>query len=155
MKRAEFLRQMEERLRKRRQELLATLAGEVGQLRLTEDRLVGDTADLAVEEDYGQINANLAGLISDEVRQIDAALERLANGTYGICEDCGRAIPMARLTVLPFATQCVRCKEQAERHEQPTEPLAHWDRLADESGEDGEESENQIDWQALAQELAA
>lgn len=43
------------------------------------------------------------------VQQIDVALERLDNGTYGDCEDCGEAIPIERLRALPHTTRCVSC----------------------------------------------
>jgi len=46
------------------------------------------------------------------IEQVQAALRRLENGTYGVCEGCGQAISPERLQALPFATQCVRCKEK-------------------------------------------
>ncbi len=46
------------------------------------------------------------------IEQVQAALRRLENGTYGVCEGCGEAISPERLQALPFATQCVRCKEK-------------------------------------------
>lgn len=48
------------------------------------------------------------------VQQIDAALERLHAGRYGVCAGCGEAIPIARLRALPFATQCVNCQVERE-----------------------------------------
>jgi DnaK suppressor protein len=45
----------------------------------------------------------------DIVRKIDHAQDRIANGNYGNCETCGNAIPVARLGVLPHASQCVGC----------------------------------------------
>ena len=41
--------------------------------------------------------------------QVDSALAKLENGTYGVCESCGESIPVARLEVLPYATKCVSC----------------------------------------------
>jgi DnaK suppressor protein len=41
--------------------------------------------------------------------EIDAALERLARGTYGVCTECGAAIPAERLEVRPTARSCVGC----------------------------------------------
>jgi DnaK suppressor protein len=38
------------------------------------------------------------------------ALRRMTEGSYGICEDCGKAIPLGRLRSLPHARQCVRCQ---------------------------------------------
>ena len=49
-----------------------------------------------------------------QIDQIDMALGKIDNGTYGICEDCGGEIPLARLEALPFATQCIECKRKAE-----------------------------------------
>jgi len=47
------------------------------------------------------------------VAEIDAAMERLAEGRYGSCLHCGTAIPAERLRLRPFATGCVACEEQA------------------------------------------
>ncbi len=47
--------------------------------------------------------------------QIETALERIEEGTYGQCEECGVKIPKSRLNAIPFATLCIRCAEQQER----------------------------------------
>jgi RNA polymerase-binding transcription factor DksA len=47
--------------------------------------------------------------------QIEHALERIDSGTYGVCEDCGRPIPKARIKALPMATLDAECKALAER----------------------------------------
>ena len=44
-----------------------------------------------------------------ELVELDAALERIAEGDYGLCASCGRAIPIGRLRLLPAATLCVPC----------------------------------------------
>src|SRR4051794_22174168 len=43
------------------------------------------------------------------VAELDLALERLREGTYGVCERCGRAIPVERLEIRPAARTCVTC----------------------------------------------
>jgi DnaK suppressor protein len=48
-----------------------------------------------------------------ELEELDAARERLAAGTYGLCASCGDPIPTGRLQVLPAATLCVPCAERA------------------------------------------
>jgi DnaK suppressor protein len=45
--------------------------------------------------------------------EIDAALDRIAAGTYGLCVHCGAAIPEERLEFRPFASGCVSCQESA------------------------------------------
>lgn len=51
---------------------------------------------------------------AEELDAIDAALARIADGTYGVCEDCGCDIPPARLHANPFTTRCVDCQTKAE-----------------------------------------
>ncbi len=48
------------------------------------------------------------------VEQITAALNRIAQGTYGLCSGCGRQITPARLEVLPHAATCIECQSHAE-----------------------------------------
>jgi DnaK suppressor protein len=50
----------------------------------------------------------------DMLEAIQRALDRLDDGSYGLCEDCGQAIPTVRLEMLPFASRCVACEEQRE-----------------------------------------
>lgn len=45
----------------------------------------------------------------DLLSKVDRALERVAAGSYGICESCGNSIPVERLDVLPYSTLCVEC----------------------------------------------
>jgi RNA polymerase-binding protein DksA len=49
------------------------------------------------------------------LKQVELALERMENGTYGICVDCEQPIPVARLEAVPTATRCVPCKEKAAK----------------------------------------
>jgi DnaK suppressor protein len=46
------------------------------------------------------------------LRQVDAALERLASGDFGICASCGRAISPKRLSAIPWAHCCIACQER-------------------------------------------
>jgi len=62
-----------------------------------------------------QRRAVLAGRDSAEVAAIDAALERLKNGTFGQCLRCGVAISAGRLQAQPSAATCLACQEQQER----------------------------------------
>jgi DnaK suppressor protein len=47
--------------------------------------------------------------------QIEASLERIEEGTYGQCEECGMKIPKSRLNAIPYAILCVRCAQQQEQ----------------------------------------
>lgn len=46
---------------------------------------------------------------------LEEALERIKNGTYGICRSCGNDIPRKRLEAVPHTTQCIHCKNKEER----------------------------------------
>ena len=48
------------------------------------------------------------------LEQIESSLERIEEGSYGQCEECGVKIPKARLNAIPYANLCVRCAEQQE-----------------------------------------
>jgi phage/conjugal plasmid C-4 type zinc finger TraR family protein len=78
-------------------------------------RLAGDLVDdaQAVETlERGQLGyARLA----QRARRITIALARLRDGSYGRCDECGKAIPPARLRALPGVATCVPCQEEVER----------------------------------------
>jgi DnaK suppressor protein len=46
--------------------------------------------------------------------EVDAALKRIAQGTYGRCEGCGGAISLGRMLVVPWASLCIRCQEEED-----------------------------------------
>ncbi|MCP9956666.1 MULTISPECIES: TraR/DksA family transcriptional regulator [Streptomyces] len=46
------------------------------------------------------------------LKEIDAAFERLADGTYGRCQGCGRPVPAERLEILPYTRHCVGCQRR-------------------------------------------
>ena len=52
------------------------------------------------------------------VSQIDSALEKIEDGTYGACEECGSVIARARLEALPFAGRCIGCQRRLELAEE-------------------------------------
>jgi DnaK suppressor protein len=49
------------------------------------------------------------------LEQIETSLERIEEGSYGHCDDCGVKIPKSRLNAIPYAVLCVRCAEQQEQ----------------------------------------
>jgi DnaK suppressor protein len=51
------------------------------------------------------------------LKEIDLALEKIEERTYGICESCDEHIPIERLKVKPFARYCIVCREEIERQE--------------------------------------
>jgi RNA polymerase-binding transcription factor DksA len=103
----------EERLRARLAEVEARIAAQ----RRAVDGIVESARDANVDDEHDpegatlawerQQAAALAGEAELERTHLLAALERVAAGTYGVCEVCGRRIPEGRLEVRPAATRCV------------------------------------------------
>ena len=77
--------------------------------------------EVNVEEDGSdaferQLALKLASNEGDAIFEIDEALQRIKEGNYGICQDCGCVISPARLKALPFARRCVACKAVVEKN---------------------------------------
>jgi DnaK suppressor protein len=70
-----------------------------------------EVSDIAVQED---IELELAQMKRETLNRIDAALDRLNQGRYGRCIECGDDIPAARLRALPFAVRCLDCEDARE-----------------------------------------
>jgi len=69
-------------------------------------------ADQGTENYQREFASQLKSIESSSLREIDDALARIANGTYGICESCGEPIPLARLEVIPYARRCMKCQKE-------------------------------------------
>jgi DnaK suppressor protein len=74
-----------------------------------------DQAQLSHDE---HVSLSLNHLDYEELRLVDAALDRLETGDYGICQRCDKAIPARRLNVIPWAEYCVPCQEVIDREAQ-------------------------------------
>lgn len=74
-----------------------------------------DTYDLASEERDREINFILSDRERQKSQQIDDALARIADSSYGVCEECGLEIAEERLRVLPFTRLCRDCQQDQER----------------------------------------
>jgi DnaK suppressor protein len=81
---------------------------------------IGDILDSVSEERTRELDLILTDREKRKLAQIDDAIERIEENSYGLCEECGVKIPKARLKVLPFATYCVECQEKNEREEKYT-----------------------------------
>ena len=88
-----------------------SLDEEVEEIAATSDNHLAETATatLGREIDY-TLGENSEQVLAD----IDSALQRIDDGTYGTCVDCGREIPLQRLEAYPAASLCIDCKRSAE-----------------------------------------
>ena len=74
-----------------------------------------DTYDLASEERDREINFILSDREREKVQLIDEALERIDDGSYGVCETCEADIAAGRLEAMPFTRLCVSCQADREK----------------------------------------
>lgn len=77
----------------------------------------GDEVDLSQEGAQKALELKLLGRQNFMLKKIDNALFKIKNGTFGTCEECEGEIEINRLRARPVATQCIACKEEAERNE--------------------------------------
>ena len=74
--------------------------------------LPADLEDQAIDLEDDEVLSSLGRANSDEVRLLNEALKRIADGSYGICAKCGDAISPARLDAVPYAMLCRECAAQ-------------------------------------------
>lgn len=74
-------------------------------------------ADLLADVTYADVKRD-----TDEIRDVEGALERLALGTYGECVQCGTRIPRERLNVYPTAKRCLPCQRAHEQARHDASP---------------------------------
>jgi len=107
--------------------LRARLRGDVSQMAdaaLKKNRVEGNgdlssmpihMADLGSDNFEQEFTLGLMEAEEGTLGRIEAALERIEDGTYGTCEECGVKIPKKRLNAIPFAAMCVKCASQYEQ----------------------------------------
>ena len=76
-----------------------------------------DPIDRASAELIASLGFRFKERDSNLIRKIRQALERLEDGSFGICDECEGEISEKRLQVRPVATRCIKCKEKQEKRE--------------------------------------
>src|SRR6266851_8829780 len=113
--RKKFLTKTRERLLEMKNKLLAEFESELRAEREANKDEGMDTYDLASEERDREINFILSDRERVKIKQIDDALDRLDQGTYGVCESCGLEIAEERLQAMPFTRLCRDCQQEQEK----------------------------------------
>ena len=139
MGRKEEIAKLKEILLRRRDEIRRQLAGEIDALQGGGEQLKGDLLDAALDASYGELNSQLIEVESRELAQIERALQRMEEGTYGICEVTGKPIPLARLQALPYATTTIEAQRELEKRGRgaPGQRI-DWGRVVDPPDFDGD-----------------
>lgn len=84
---------------------------------LTETDKKGDDVDLVNAQKEEQLHLRLGQRNVLFLKKVEAAKQKILDGTYGECEDCGNDISQARLTARPTACLCIGCQEEKEQAE--------------------------------------
>lgn len=116
----EDLNNIRNALQTRREALLKQVAAaleESGQTQYAEvlGRASGDSSDEALAVTLGDLSAARLDHEIRQLRELDAALSRIERPDFGLCQDCGAPIPVARLVANPAAVRCVACQALHER----------------------------------------
>ena len=105
-----------------RDKLLARREGLVGQVQAAEAysrerdaEATQDPADLAANAYTKELMVSMSANDRQLLESIDAALDRIENGEYGKCANCGEPIQEKRLEAVPWARHCLKCADLNER----------------------------------------
>jgi RNA polymerase-binding protein DksA len=104
-------RRVEHALATLRDEHPGSLDDEVEEVTGTTDNHLADTASATLGR---EIDYTLGDNSKQVLSEIDGALKRIEDGTYGTCSSCGGEIPRGRLEAQPWASLCIDCKRRAE-----------------------------------------
>ena len=72
-------------------------------------------ADMAADTYERELSMNIVSSEQEILYQIDDALKRLDDGSYGICQQCNKPISMSRLRAVPYASLCIECQRVKEQ----------------------------------------
>lgn len=115
MSRKKSIKEIEVILSERRDALRQAINGDDSLLKAMSQKGGGDVVDFASENSFGEISSQLAEVENRELRNVEFALAKMKDGSYGKCDGCGGNIPLARLQALPYAAHCIKCKLAAEK----------------------------------------
>jgi len=120
-----------EHFRDKLDELAARLRGDVTGLRGETLRKTGGEAsgnlsnsplhpaDLGSDNFEHETNLGLLELQGQTLGEVDAALDRIRDGTYGRCQECGQEIRRSRLEALPYTPYCIECAHEFQQFHAP------------------------------------
>lgn len=110
------LEYFEQLLHEELEELAARAKSTVGSL-VNDNSNDSDPLDQAARDSDRNYILRIRDRESHLIRKIKIALDKLEEGTFGICEDCGEEIGMARLMARPVTAHCIQCKTRMEAFE--------------------------------------
>src|SRR3954469_7095952 len=111
------LKRFRELLHEKKEEILKNAKRTLNEDMTLDTDDLPDEMDLASSEYLQSFTFRLRGREKAFLDKIGKAIEKIDNGTFGVCDDCGDKISVKRLEARPETTLCIRCKEDQERVE--------------------------------------
>ena len=112
-------------LLKKREEILAEINHIVKESLKSQKEASGDLsgysyhmADMASDSYDRELSLNIASSEQEVLYEIDEALKRIEEGSYGVCVVCSKKIPVKRLKALPHVKHCIQCQSKEEKTKQ-------------------------------------
>ena len=102
---------VKQRLEQRKQELEERIGKISDDVRHANRPVETDSAEAVVDHENDEVIDALGNAAVVELTTVNQALQRLEEGSYGVCDSCGKAISAARMEVLPDAQKCVECAD--------------------------------------------
>lgn len=109
------LKQLETRLSTKRIRLLKAVQRRLQECRDSGGYRLPDVIDVASLSSVDELGMLVTEAEVRELKEIDDAMTRIRSGSYGVCKNCGCTIRKDRLKALPYATLCIKCKEEEEK----------------------------------------
>ena len=117
MPRKRSFEKLRDQLVAKREQLLADLAAGLAESQSGEMYRAMDSPEMASQATDNAMVFQIVEMESEELEEIEEALRRIEDGTYGKCEACGKTIGKNRLEAIPSASLCINCKAAAEAGE--------------------------------------
>ena len=120
-----FVGQQKERLLEIRRELIRMKEGmaEDAEERSQEEQDTQlDRGDMSQEIFTREMDATIEGQVGRRLEDVDRALEKIDEGSYGVCDDTGEEIPKGRLEAMPEAIRTVEAQQRFEQERRPAQP---------------------------------
>ncbi|MBI5236748.1 MAG: TraR/DksA C4-type zinc finger protein [Deltaproteobacteria bacterium] len=112
-----FKKEVTQKLKEAKARILQEVSEKVRSESNTQKFEIGDIYDIASNERERELNLMFGDRDRGKLAEIEDALERIKDNTYGGCEECGEPIAENRLRALPFTRVCVECQSKLEREQ--------------------------------------
>ena len=117
----------------RRNEILESISSDASALNQLQQDQSGDVVDFASGSSCGEMSSQLAEVETRELENIKAAIKRINDGSYGVCEGCKQDISADRLQAIPHTLHCISCQRVAEDADLNPSDITDWSLIIDDA----------------------